>query len=198
LVLLRGDEIDRAGGLIARAFHDDPLLVYCLPDGTERAQRAPAFFATFVRLAHAIGEVQCLPELEGVAVWSRPGRLHETLEVQRQAGFDELPTLIGESALERFGTAYSTVEQRHSETIDADHWFLQLLAVDPGRQGAGLGGRLLAPVLARADEAGLPCYLDNFAERNLAFYGKHGFRVVVNEVEPASRLRFWGMLRDPR
>jgi len=194
---LRAAEIEWAGTLVARAFHDDPLLVHLLPDGTERAERAPALFTTLVRLAHAVGEVQRLPEVEAVAVWSRPGRRHETPEERGRAGFDELPAILGDEAFDRFGNAYATVDRRHSEAIARDHWFLQFIAVDPAEQGSGAGSRLLAPTLARADAAGQPCYLDNFSEANLAFYGKHGFRAVVDEVEPTSGLRFWGMLREP-
>lgn len=197
VVSLSAEEIEWAGALIARAFHDDPLLVYFLPDSSERAERAPRFFATFVRLAHAIGDVQRLSGFEGVAVGSRPGRRHETLEERDRAGFDELPAVVGESALDQFLTVYATVEQHHASAIERDHWFLQFIAVDPAKQGTGLGSRLLAPILARADRAGQPCYLDNFAEVNLAFYRKHGFRVTVDEIEPTSGLRFWGMLREP-
>jgi N-acetylglutamate synthase-like GNAT family acetyltransferase len=60
-----------------------------------------------------------------------------------------------------------------------------------------VGGKLLAPVLARADADGLPAYLETQKEENLAFYGRHGFE-VVQEVRLPSAPPIWAMQRTPR
>ena len=75
------------------------------------------------------------------------------------------------------------------------HWYLRLLGVDSGLQGRGLGGLILAYGLARADESGHPCFLETFAERNVPFYLRHGFQLVLDEVEPNSGIRYWGFHR---
>ncbi len=52
-------------------------------------------------------------------------------------------------------------------------------------------------MLARADADGVPCYLETFNTRLVAFYHKHGFRVVAEDRVPGSvGPRFWGMVRD--
>ena len=56
----------------------------------------------------------------------------------------------------------------------------------------------MEPVLARADAAGIPCYLETQYGRNLSFYEKYGFEVVEEGVVPNSSLRFWSMLRTPQ
>jgi hypothetical protein len=33
--------------------------------------------------------------------------------------------------------------------------------------------------------------------RNVRYFQRHGFQVVVEEVEPKSQIRFWTMRRDP-
>ena len=71
-----------------------------------------------------------------------------------------------------------------------------ILGVDPDHQGKGLGGALLQPALAKADQEGLPCYLETLEEKNLAFYGRHGFEVLVDDREPHSGLKFWTMIRS--
>ena len=49
-----------------------------------------------------------------------------------------------------------------------EHWYLQYLGVEPRRQGKGLGGALLAPVLERCDGEGVPAHLETSTERNRA------------------------------
>ncbi|MGI8551207.1 MAG: GNAT family N-acetyltransferase [Dehalococcoidia bacterium] len=75
-------------------------------------------------------------------------------------------------------------------------WYLNILGVDPIRQGTGIGGRLVKPILQRGDAQEMPCYLETFKERNLRFYQKHGFRVLAEAVLPEDGPRFWTMLRQ--
>jgi hypothetical protein len=50
-------------------------------------------------------------------------------------------------------------------------------------------------VLERASAERTACYLETFAERNLAFYARHGFEVVVEAAHADYDIRAWGMLR---
>jgi HAD superfamily hydrolase (TIGR01509 family) len=71
----------------------------------------------------------------------------------------------------------------------ADGWEISWLAVDPARQGAGLGARLVAAVEARARAARVPALrLQTIAARTdlLRFYGRLGF-VEVDRAAPAHR-----------
>ncbi|MBU0596347.1 GNAT family N-acetyltransferase, partial [Candidatus Bipolaricaulota bacterium] len=77
------------------------------------------------------------------------------------------------------------------------HWYLMALGVAPGRQGRGIGARLLSPILRRASDEGLPCYLETQTERNVTFYGKLGFEVLLEEREPVGGLPLWFMARQP-
>jgi ribosomal protein S18 acetylase RimI-like enzyme len=77
------------------------------------------------------------------------------------------------------------------------HWYLWGLGVEPSRQGQGIGGMLIQPVLARADASGLPCYLETMNEKNVPFYEKHGFKIVSDAEVPRHGLRVWAMLREP-
>ena len=77
------------------------------------------------------------------------------------------------------------------------HWYLPLIGVDPPRQGKGLGGDLMQVALARADADRVPCYLENTKERNLPFYAKHGFEVIVEINVPGGGPTIWTMKREP-
>ena len=65
----------------------------------------------------------------------------------------------------------------------------------PGAPGAGLGSVLLEHGLRRADATGHPCYLETFEERNVPFYLRHGFDLVVDEATSAPGLHIWGFYR---
>jgi ribosomal protein S18 acetylase RimI-like enzyme len=78
------------------------------------------------------------------------------------------------------------------------HWYLATLGTDPDRQGQGVGSALLRKVLERADLEGLPAYLESSKERNLAFYGRHGFEVTGEIHTPGGGPTLWLMWRECR
>jgi GNAT superfamily N-acetyltransferase len=191
---LQLDAINSAAPVIARAFHDDTLSVYLYPDENERSRLAPLMFDALVRYDCLFGQVDYLEGFTAVATWVRPGDTAETPERLSAAGFDELPDDI---PLERLDTFFAAIAPLHGRAVPRPHWYLRLLGVDRVQQGRGLGGALLQHGLRRADADGHPCYLETFSERNVPFYLRHGFDLVVDDVEPASGIRTWGFLRDP-
>ena len=56
-------------------------------------------------------------------------------------------------------------------------WYLQLLGVEPDRQGSGIGSALVREHLRLADRQGVAAYLETTIE-NLGFYGELGFEVI--------------------
>jgi ribosomal protein S18 acetylase RimI-like enzyme len=87
------------------------------------------------------------------------------------------------------------MEKRHPP--DRSHWYLFILGTEPAAQGRGLGSALLAQVLARVDADGMPAYLESSSERNIAWYGRHGFE-ITGEVAIGGGPRIWLMWREPR
>jgi ribosomal protein S18 acetylase RimI-like enzyme len=79
------------------------------------------------------------------------------------------------------------------------HWNLETLGIRREAQGGGIGSRLMAPGVARADDAGLPCYLTTAKEQNLAFYERFGFEATQEALPlvPGGPTQ-WGMRRLPR
>jgi GNAT superfamily N-acetyltransferase len=79
------------------------------------------------------------------------------------------------------------------------HWNLETMGIVPDAQGRGVGTRLLAPGLARADQDGLACYLTTARRENLRFYGRFGFEVEHDALQLApGGPTSWGMRRPPR
>lgn len=197
---LREDQIDLASGILARAFLDDPPLVYAIPQATERSRSFPAFFRTFVRYACLFGEPLTTGDpAQAVAIWLPLNSADdEDKRAARRAGIYEIPAILGADGFQRLENIISLTQRFHRRCAPGKHLYLQWLGVEPSRQGQGLGSAILRPVLKRADGEGLPCYLETFKPRNLPLYQRHGFEIMLEEVEPQSGCRGWAMLRAPR
>jgi GNAT superfamily N-acetyltransferase len=64
------------------------------------------------------------------------------------------------------------------------HWYLLLVGIEPKNQGHGLGTELLRPMLNRLNRLGSACYLETEEARNIRFYLKNGFEMIVNGQMP--------------
>jgi GNAT superfamily N-acetyltransferase len=183
-------DVAAAAGLIARAFHDDPLTVHLYPDAAERALLSPLMFEAIVRYDVLFGCVDRLRGFAGVATWGFPDAPPETPERLAEAGFDALPDEI---PLQRLGAVFDHIVPAIHRVAPEPHWHLRLLGIDPGRQSGGLGATLLRHGVDRAAASGNPVVLETFSERAAPFYVRNGFEVIVDGVEPSSGLPFWAL-----
>jgi GNAT superfamily N-acetyltransferase len=198
-VRMQETQIREVSAVLARAFFDDPMTRYILPDDERRARALPAGYTCGTRYGHLYGEVYTTDgSVEGAAIWLPPGETEIGEERMVAAGLAEMAAQLGEEAMARFGAIAAHLDELHRRDVPDPHWYLFILGVDPPRQGRGIGGQLMQPVLARADAAGLPCYLETMKARNVPFYRKHGFGVVVEADLPGGGLHFWTMRRSPR
>lgn len=196
IVRLHDHLVEPSSEVLGRAFFDDPMMTYILPEEEKRANRLSWLMGMGVRYGQQLGEVYTTQgEVLGTAVWLPPGKTDVEPEVMMQLGMAEGPTHLGEDAFERFLAFMGFCQPLHQQALStAPHWYLMILGVDPFCQGQGIGGRLIQPVLQQADQQGLPCYLETAKERNLPFYRKHGFQVLVATQMPDGP-RVWTMLR---
>jgi len=198
-ILRPGDaQIAAAGETFARAFHDDPLMVYTVPDPAERRRLLPDVYARMIRFGTLAGEVHTTAgAIEGVAVWLPPNAKW-TRENIEASGMHQIGALIGDEAYQRYREVVGREWQARERDMTGSCWYLFLLGVEPNCQRRGLGGALMRPVLERADAARQPCYLETENQRNVAFYLKQGFETIVNGEEAGSSgVRFWTFRRDP-
>ncbi len=188
----------QAAQVLGKAFLTDPAYTAIFPDGEERAQALPSLFGAVVGYSLVYGEVHTTPEVEGVACWLSPGKTQVTLWRNLRTGLG-LYRAVGRfnpQARRGFLAVLDYLDGLHKRATPGPHWYLWAVGVEPGRQGRGIGSRLIEPVLNRADEGGLPCYLETQTERNVRFYLKRGFEVVSDSVVTDQGIRIWTMLRD--
>ena len=198
IVRLIESQIPAAATTLAHAFHDDPLMVYTIPDPAERVRLLPDVYARMIRFGFLAGEVYVTAgELEGVALWMPPNAKWSREHIEA-SGMHQTPTVIGDEAYQRYRDVVGREWQARERDMTGACWYLFLLGVEPSRQRRGLGGALMRPVLERADSGQLACYLETENERNVAFYQKQGFDLIVNGEEAgASGVRFWTFRRNP-
>jgi ribosomal protein S18 acetylase RimI-like enzyme len=199
IVRLTDSQIPAAATTLAHAFHDDPLMVYAIPDPSERTRLLPDLYARMIRFGVLTGEVYVTAgAVEGVALWLPPNVkwARENIEA---SGMHETPTLIGNDAYQRYREVVGREWQARERDMTDPCWYLFLLGVEPRRQLQGLGSALMRPILERADREKVACYLETENERNVAFYRRQGFDVIVNGEEAgASGVRFWTFSRSPK
>lgn len=185
------DDLGEIGRALARAFHDDPLGSWLMPDGEVRRKRSPAMFRVQARNALEKGGVWTTDDVIGAALWSAPGRWKDTArQVVRQ-----LPSLavLGRN-LPRALRLFRIVEQQHPSE---PHWYLDVVGIDPDHRGTGAGTALLRPVLDRCDDDGAPAYLVSSNVANIPFYERLGFRPRDEIVVPDGPVMY-PMWRDPQ
>jgi ribosomal protein S18 acetylase RimI-like enzyme len=177
----------------ARAFFDDPLQSWALPDDSTRLEILERVYELLSRHASVpAGESYTDLSLACAAFWAPPGGY--SLSHDAAAALAPVIELLGD-ATDRFRAAEDTM--RSYRPADA-HFYLQGLGVDPPRQGEGLGSAVIQPVLGRCDADALPAYLETTKERNVGFYAQHGFAVVGQARLPLDGPLMWFMWREPR
>jgi GNAT superfamily N-acetyltransferase len=196
---LQESQLAESSQVLARAFLDDPMMVYLMPEERQRLDVLPEFMQAGARVCLTHGEVYTTPgAVLGNACWLPPGETEITDERIVESGFADVIGHMGEESAARLGTLMGQLGELHHAAVPPEHWYLLLLGVDPERQGQGIGGTLIEPILRRADAERVPCYLETMKPRNVTFYSKHGFDVVDEDDTADGGLHFWTMRRTPR
>ncbi|UCH86326.1 MAG: GNAT family N-acetyltransferase [Dehalococcoidia bacterium] len=192
-------QMREVGEVLARALHDDPHWLWILPDESRRTQVLPWFMKACARYCQKHGVVHTTAgKVEGAALWIPPGKYPPSVVGMILAGMILVPVKFGRAALGRLMSGVNYAVRLHKRDAPRRHWYLSTLGVEPPRQGQGIGSALIQPVLARADAEGLVCYVETEKERNVRFYRRHGFEVVVESDVPNGGPHMWTMRREPQ
>jgi ribosomal protein S18 acetylase RimI-like enzyme len=192
------DDAPAVAELLAAAFADYPIWVWVEPDDAERRRALRDFYEADTADTMALGSSDLLFDEEGrllaAAIWVPSEHL--------QGGFLTAPELESHWSPSAGSRLHSMMRVMEEMAPPEPHWYLDLLAVDPARQGGGLGGLVLAPGLARAEADGRPCVLETARPQTVRFYERLGF-AVTEEVDLAPGVdggpgpALWGMSRPP-
>jgi len=189
-------DVKQLAALLARAFYDDPPLVWLLPNPTTRLSHITRMFETVTgveSLGYGGVDVACGgEEIAGGAVWLPPGH--------RQPGFREkvqaAPSHFWTLAATR-GRAAAYGRALEGARPKEPHWYLKAIGVDPAWQGRGVAGLLLRSRLQACDAGGQPAYLEVSQPDGAALYERFGFQRTGDLNMPAGAPAVTAMWRTP-
>lgn len=197
---LRSAQEREVARLLARAFADDPIFVHVLPEVGERVRFLERFMAALARRSRMFSVAwTTAPEAVGVSLWKGPELGAMTAAQLEACGLARIPEWLSPDALARFDRLFDAVDASLEEDAPGPRWYLGVLGVAPEWQGRGLGSRLAAPGLERADREGLPVTLETSEPRNLPLYRRLGFE-ILRELGPDATGGpiVWTLRRPPR
>jgi ribosomal protein S18 acetylase RimI-like enzyme len=187
-----------AAALLTRAFDDDPLMAWVMPDAARRGHDLRRFFAASLRDAARFGRVDRSPDGSGAAVWLAPRRFPITPLRLLRSGHALLPIRVGLATYRRLVRLNEYALMLHHRSVASPHWYLLAIGVDPAQRGRGVGETLLRAGLEIADGARLPAYLETSNPANLPLYERLGFRVAIQGRVPDDGPPIRAMLRPAR
>ena len=179
IVVLERGQAEAGAAALAASHADYPAFAHIFPDPTRRASALLPFFRATVRDAIPFGTVYAALEGEhvlGIAVWLPPGAFPwSAARKLRATGAFMKVWAADRRGFKTFTRLGANTELNHPSDT---HWSLEALGVRPEAQKQGLGGRLVRPMLERADSEGIECYLETSNPANIDYYARFGFHVL--------------------
>jgi GNAT superfamily N-acetyltransferase len=185
-------DVARIAAALGRAFHDDPVFSWMIPDSDRRRAVLPGFFTIFTAAFQRHGHVYRTADGAGAALWVPPG-VAPVDDDEAEAFGAALAEICGPDA-ERSMVVGALLDENHPhEPV----WYLNFMGVEPANQGRGVGSALLERILVRADRDAATAYLDATSMRNRRLYERHGFEAGDELLVPGGP-PLWPMWRQPR
>lgn len=176
---LEPEELNEAGRVLARSHQSDPAFSWIYPDPARRAKALAPLLTQWTRDALPHGGVYVAASdsaILGVFVTLPPGCFPLTLWRKIRIGSRYLPILTAAPRSFRALLSYQDEAERHHP--EEESWYMEILGIDDGLRGLGLGTRLIEHVLALADEQGAVSFCETAVERNVVHYERLGFQVT--------------------
>ncbi len=182
---------------MARAFYDDPVMTWLLPDDKARTAQLYRLFATMTRHHHlSRGGVEVACEGGGIgaaALWDPPNQWRET----RRGALAMTPAFLRVFGF-RMAMGRAVQEEMKRAHPEEPHWYLAAIGSDPTVRGHGFGHALLRSRLDRCDAEYCPAYLESTKPENVPYYQRFGFTVTGEITLPNGGPPLWPMWREPR
>jgi GNAT superfamily N-acetyltransferase len=190
-------DVRALGRTLGRAFYDDPVSVWLLPDPKGRTAHLSRLFATVTRHHHLPRggvEVACGgSDIGAAALWDPPDQWRES----GRAELAMAPALLRTFGL-RVSLGRAAQEAMKRVHPEEPHWYLAVLGSDPSVRGQGYGQALMQSRLDRCDAEYCPAYLESSKPENVPYYQRFGFTVTGEVVLPHGGPTIWPMWRAPR
>jgi ribosomal protein S18 acetylase RimI-like enzyme len=184
-------EVDEAAFVLSKAFINTPYTGKILGGNTERHRRMLQ-----------LGFKNMIAKKPGDSVVAKDG--NEIVGVMRMVkwpdcqnsipkGMETIPLLIvARKVLRRLQEARKVWGVHDPKK---PHWHVDPIGILPGRQGQGIGSKLMKYYCERVDSQDMPAYHETDQMQNVRFYEKHGYKII--ETEPIFGITNWFLWREP-
>ncbi|MFX1379431.1 MAG: GNAT family N-acetyltransferase [Promethearchaeota archaeon] len=197
LIRLSKKHIKMASKVFSRAFQNDPIIHWQIPDVNKRLLRLHHFWELVVRIGIKYGEAYGTSEdLEGIALWRPPKKVNLSYWKFIKSGAFKFPFKFGIQSTRRITFFQALNDSIRNIYMKVPYWYLGPIAVDPKYQGKGFAGMLLRPMLRRIENEHTPIWLETNLERNVSFYKHFGFFILEEIIIPKTNIINWFMIRE--
>ena len=175
--IIRTNEKDKHQviSVLKLGFSNDDLLRWVFPEADSFLKSFDIWMEEFSKESFKNNIVFSEESFHGTSLWHPPG--FEFDESVLGSTFESIP----ESRLENVLKFFEEFSKYHPK----DAWYLAFIAVDPSKQGSGIGSFILKEALKMIDEKNEKAYLEASSERNMSLYERHGFecmgRIQIND-----------------
>jgi GNAT superfamily N-acetyltransferase len=182
---------------LGRAFYEDPIMKWMLPDDRVRAKGLPRMFAILTRRQYlGRGGVEVAPngsDIGAATLWDPPSP-------PKPSRLDELMLMPAFLWIfrSRAKAAQEVAELMKKVHPEEPHWYLMAIGSDPTVRGAGFGQALLRSRLDRCDAEHAPAYLESTKQETVPYYMRFGFEVTGEIKLPDGGPSMWPMWRAAR
>ena len=180
-------QLEAASNALIMGFSSDPFQRWLMPDPT-------IYYKNFKKWTHNT----CLQSFSaqgvygdennyGTAAWFPPRFDIDLTHISET--YKDIPK-------DRIEEAFKIFEEIGESRV-YDAWYLEYLAVDPSKQGSGLGSLILKESLKVIDELGEAAYLESSNPKNMSLYERFGFR-FLKKIQVGSSPELNTMFRQPK
>lgn len=192
IALVGPSDYPRLAPMLARAFQDDPVFNWMLPDRASRLALMTRLFSMLLRLHGPSARIIAGPDGRCASIWQPPGTAGLPFATMA-ANAHHLLRIFGLRILRAL--AVSDAIEAHFPA--GQFWYVHFVGVEPDLQGQGWGRTMMREGLGNlAAPDALPTYLETARPENVAFYTGLGF-TVIDEWDVPNGPHFWSLLHQP-
>ena len=180
-------QLEAASNALMMGFSTDPFQRWLMPDPTIYYKNFKKWTINTCKQSFLEEGVYGDENNYGTAVWFPPGFDIDFADVSET--YKDIPK-------DRKAEAFKMFEMMGESRVH-DAWYLEYLAVDPSKQGSGLGSLILKESLKVIDELGEAAYLESSNPQNMSLYERFGFR-FLKKIQVGSSPQINTMFRQPK
>ncbi|MFX1597360.1 MAG: hypothetical protein ACFFBK_14985, partial [Promethearchaeota archaeon] len=146
LIRLSKKYIKPASHVLSRAFQNDPVIRWQIPNVNQRLANLHHFWELVLRIGFKYGEVYGTSEdLEGIAIWRPPKNVNLSYWKYLKNGGIKLPLKFGIKTAKKITFFKAVNDSIRNIYMKGPYWYHGPIGIDPKYQGKGFAGMLLRP-----------------------------------------------------